>query len=452
MSVFSQARIDVFFNKADALKGIKELKDTVKSSANDMKSSFMGTLGKLGAAYLGGKMFKSAYDNMNNIINMAHKWGRGTEGISVLANEMTMLGGSTEDALNTVDTLEQAIVDMSTTGTGPLKAVSAQIGAHIHNADGSLKTYSQMISEIRQKLKLVKDDATRTKVLQELGLTSPAQINYMTMSEEKLKRINKEAKKAGVVTKEGEKATEKFNEAVGKLKASFQSLVSELMADFTPFIEIFSKIVDYISELPSGVRKVILALSALKLVGGFGMIGSVLGKLPMIFKSVGSFLSSIGPALMKLGGFAALIGQIWGWVSKFKEMFDNGGQKTIDKDKGNFEKNVSEGNWWEIAKHPIDTMTALSGKAVDWMTNWGEEGDLSQYAAKARRARESGNLADAEKYQKLYDTGLAELRAKREAENKTLNIENINIRSTDPKESAMELQNVLNRGMAGGVI
>jgi hypothetical protein len=97
-------------------------------------------------------------------------------------------------------------------------------------------------------------------------------------------------------------------------------------------------------------------------------------------------------------------------------------------------------------------VTALSGKAVDWMTNWGEEGNLSEYAAKARRARASGNTADAEKYQKLYDTGLAELRAKREAENRTVNIENINIKSTDPKESAMELQNVLNRGMAGGVI
>lgn len=449
MSVFSQARIDVFFNKADALKGIKELKDTVRSSANDMKSSFMGSLGKLGAAYLGGKMFKSAYDNMNNIVNMAHKWGRGTEGISILANEMTMLGGSTEDALNTVDTLEQAITDLRTTGSGPLKAVASQIGAQIYNADGSLKTYSQLLSEIRQKLRLVKDDATRTKVLQELGLTSPTQISYMTMSEEKLKRINKEASKQGVITKKAEKTMEKFNEAVGKLKASFQSLVGELMGDFAPVIDIFSKIVDYISSLPSSVRKLVLALSALKLTGGFGLITKTFSGLSSIFTSLGG---NLGTIVTQIGGMVALVAQLWGWYEKFKEMFENGGQETINKDKGNFEKNVTEGNWWEIAKHPIDTVTALSGKAVDWMTNWGEEGNLSEYAAKARRARASGNTADAEKYQKLYDAGLAELRAKREAENKTVNIENINIRSTDPKESAMELQNVLNRGMAGGVI
>lgn len=449
MSVFSQARIDVFFNKADALKGIKELKDTVKSSANDMKSSFMGTLGKLGAAYLGGKMFKSAYDDMNNIVNMANKWGRSTEGISVLSNAMTMLGGSTEDALNTVDTLEQAITDLRTTGSGPLKSVASQIGAQIYNADGSLKNYSQLLSEIRQKLKLVKDDATRTKVLQELGLTSPTQINYMTMSEEKLKRINKEAKKQGVITKDSAKTMEKFNESVGKLKASFKSLVGELMGDFAPVIDIFSKIVDYISSLPSSVRKLVLALSALKLTGGLGLITKTFSGLSSIFTSLGG---NLGTIVTQIGGMVALVAQLWGWYEKFKEMFENGGQETINKDKGNFEKNVTEGNWWEIAKHPIDTVTALSGKAVDWMTNWGEEGNLSEYAAKARRARESGNLADAEKYQKLYDTGLAELRAKREAENKTVNIENINIRSTDPKESAMELQNVLNRGMAGGVI
>lgn len=444
MSVFSQARIDVFFNKADALKGIKELKNTVKSSANDMKSSFMGTLGKLGAAYLGGKMFKSAYDDMNNIVNMANKWGRSTEGISVLSNAMTMLGGSTEDALNTVDTLEQAITDLRTTGSGPLKSVASQIGAQIYNADGSLKNYSQLLSEIRQKLKLVKDDATRTKVLQELGLTSPTQINYMTMSEEKLKRINKEAKKQGVITKDSAKTMEKFNESVGKLKASFKSLVGELMGDFSPLIDIFKSIVDFISDLPSGVRKVILGLSALKLTGVFG----ILGKLYDGFKKIGALKGMwIGLKTVVLGlfnaiaahpviaGITALVAGMYALYKWYQKLKGEQDEKNEEAKKWLNEQMDDPNSWVSQNLSP-----AINGQPVkQTMSKVGDE--LPTYTPIQKMSPLMSTAPDFSKYPSSVTNS-----------SRTVNIENMNITSPDARGVMMEFQNNLNRSMAGGVI
>ena len=255
MSVFSTARIDVFFNKADALKGINELREKTRSSASEIKKSFMGAFGALGTTFLGAKAFKSVYDNSLKIVDLADKWGQPVEGISQFVNEMALLGGSTEDAINTVDSLQQAIIDLNTTGGGPLKQVSGQIGAQIYKADGSLKNYKELLEEIRQKLKNVKDDATRTKIAQELGLTSPAQLQYLKMSDAEYSKINKEAKQYGTLNSKNAQQLKDFRASITKLKMSFSSLAGEIMNDVKPAVDLITKGFKWLSESPEWVRK-----------------------------------------------------------------------------------------------------------------------------------------------------------------------------------------------------
>lgn len=475
MSVFSTARIDVFFNKADALKGINELREKTRSSASDIKKSFMGAFGTLGATVLGAKAFKSVYDNSLKIVDLADKWGQPIEGISQFANEMALLGGSTEDAMNTVDSLQQAITDLRTTGGGSLKEVSAQIGANLYNANGEVKNYKEMLDEIRQKFKNIKDDATRTKVAQELGLTSPAQLRYLKMSDAEYSKINKEAKRNGTLNSKNAQQLKDFRASITKLKMSFASLAGEIMNDVKPAVDLISKGFKWLSESPAWVRKLIVAFAGFKVLNSFvgitdkikGLfdflkgVGNVglggLSKLLNLFKGlalvswkgISTGIGLISKALMGLATnpvFLTIAGIVAGLYSLYKlyekyqanqedikkqdEIFDKMG---VDRPKNFLDENAELlGIEKPKISKPEDYIEKLNSlKQGEDYTKLGgmskiPQNEMSQYPRSSLAQSTINN-------------------------NKSINM-TINMKSTDPKESAMEFQNILNSQLAEGVI
>ena len=440
MSVFSNANITVNLFKDKALQGLADLKNKTKSSAQEMKSAFTSAFAGLGTAYLGAKAFKAVYDDSLKIADLADKWGRPVEGISQFTNKMALLGGTTEDAMNTVDALEQAIVDLRTSGSGPLKEVSAQIGANLYNSNGQIKNYSELLDEIRSKLRGVKDDSVRAKVAQELGLTSPAQLKYLKISEAEMQKINKDAKSYGYLTKKNAKQLQDFRTSIAKLKMAFSSLAGKIMTDFKPVIDLLVKVMDWLAKAPDWVRELILVLAGLKFTGllsGISNLVGMIGKLAGVKSIFAGLGSVIGGLAAPIAAIAAALGVIW----KFYEMWKDGPEKVLDKDQKTFNENLEKGDWLEMLKHPIDTLAGVSSKAGDY---------IGTGVAKLIDPEHADEIEAS--YQRRNNPTEFSRVATNTNTNNNVNIGNINIQSTDPKGAAMEFQNILNQQLARGTI
>ena len=470
MSVFSNAVINVVFNKADALKGLKQVKEQAQNTAGDMKKAFMKSIGSIGTAFLGFKAFKQVYNDSLKIVDLADKWGRPVEGISQFSNKMALLGGTTEDAMNTVDSLEQAIIDLTTKGTGPLKEVSAQIRANIYNADGSIKTGLELLDEIREKFKNIKDDATRTKVAQELGLTSPAQLKYLKLSDAEFKKLNKDATKYGFINFKNAKQLKEFRESITKLKMSFSSVAGSIMTDFKPVIDAITKGLKAFSDLPEDTRKTIVeiagALGGLKLADNlFGITDAIsglskallgLGKVSFtgIAKGIGLVLTAISShpiiaSIIALSTGLMYLYKLWN-KEKDDEEHREENRNELLKDRNSPYRKIMELSGVELPKESY----ASDYKAGEINYSGKTYSTAEDYSKKHSTAEDYGKEYSSKNpymldFSKIPNSSTTNSTVNN---NKSIRIDNINIKSTDPYGASQELQNVLNRQFADGVI
>lgn len=443
MSAFANAVINVVFNKEDALKGLQQLKDSTKNSASEMKKAFLGAFAGIGSTYLGFKAFKQVYDDSLKIADLADKWGKPVDGISQFTNKMALLGGTTEDAMNTVNTLEQAITDLRTTGSGPLKSVSAQIGANLYNEKGEIKNYAELLEEIRQRFKNLKDDAVKSKVAQELGLTSPAQLRYLKLSDDELKRINREAKEYGYINSKNAKQLKDFRESISKLKMAFTSLAGGIMSDFKPVIDTIAGGMKLLAEAPEWLRKTIVTLAGLKIIDSFTGLSNAFGKLNTVAKTLHT----------NLLGIAGVLGAIYTAYQAFNIFSEDNDPEKIKERGGKY------GAEWDY-EHGIDwDKEGYIKGALKWIRK-GAYGlatsHLEKTAEKNKNASYSMDIVSQSMTPESFvDFNSVQKPVKSSApitNTKSVHIDKIEIKSIDPMAVSQELQNMLNRQFADGVI
>lgn len=194
---FSRAVISFFVNAESAKKQIADFKGTIKQTATDISQTFIGKFGGIAAIGGGVKALADIYTQTKKLADFSSTFSLPVEEVSRFSNVLSMFGGNTDESINDLKSLQQAITDFKTTSSGALVSVAAQIGLSLTDADKA-KSSIQLFDDIREKFKKLSKTG-QLKVAQELGLSSPATLQMLRASDEEYGKIRKQAEQMNVV-------------------------------------------------------------------------------------------------------------------------------------------------------------------------------------------------------------------------------------------------------------
>lgn len=478
MAMFSDAVINFFFNSKQALRTIDDFKKNVSNSFKSMSNNIMSGVGGLAATYFGAKALKGVYDDTMKIIDVSDKWNRPVEAVSKFANVMAMFGGSTDEALGNIETLENAIMELRTTGGGALKSVANQIGLNLYKSDGSIYSSIELIDQLRNKLSGL-NTAGRNKVLSELGMDSPATIRMLSASQEEYSKLKAEASKFGVINSDNAKQMIAVQQSIAQLKQSFKSLAGELLTTFKPVIDWIVSGMQWFVGLNSNIKKVIIGigigLPILMKIGG--VLKTFIKPFMTIIKLTKAFVgllkgmalaANMNPimlAITLIAGAAYLLINNWEKVKKFFSGLWDGIIKGVEWAKN---KLSSGWNWLKDAFSGIgDCIIDGFKNGIDYLKDaW--QWILDKVESVKKFGQDAIDLVTNNKITRFF--GLAPEKSTPEIQNpevyragavsnnssitnnsktNTVNIQNLNVQSNDAKEFSQQVNNLANQSASG---
>lgn len=302
MSLFSDVVIRFFLNTGDAKQQLDSLQGAFVKTADKIQNNFITKLGGLALGAAGIKGLTGIYDEAVKIQNLAETWNLPVEKVSQFANAFNMLGGSTEEAIGSVDKLQNLANQLKFDSSGSLRELSARLGTNLFNKD-----FKGAIDSIRQSFKGLNGD-TQKKVLDMLGTDNLPMLRMLKMSDEEYKQLNKDAAQYGIVTQKSARAIRNMEMAFGRVKTAIKGVFIGNLEKLIPLFDKISEKLTAFSNLAPETKQKIVGITsalvglapALKLIGTLG--GAVFS--PM----------TIGIAAVAAGAF--LLYENWDKVNK----------------------------------------------------------------------------------------------------------------------------------------
>lgn len=310
MSMFSDAIINIWLNVGDAKKQLDGLQGAFAKTADKIQNNFIAKLGGLALGGVGIKGLTNVYNEALKIQNLAESWNLPVEKVSAFTNAFSLLGGSTDDALNTVNSLQQAANQLSFHSSGAFRELSAVIRQNLFKKD-----YQGAIEAIRREYSRLSKEPGRNgqkELLNMLGIDNLPFMRMLKLTDAEYAETNKKAQEFGVLT-------EKASEALRSMEISLSTIRQALKAVSYPVLEKLAPVLDKIS---AGMERVAFLSPEVK-TGIVGILGAVTLLSPalrtagFLFGSVFSF-STVG--ITAAAGAAYLLWQNWDKVSQvFKD-------------------------------------------------------------------------------------------------------------------------------------
>lgn len=310
MSMFSDVIINIWLNVVDAKKQLDGLQGAFAKTADKIQNNFIAKLGGLALGGVGIKGLTSVYDEALKIQNLAESWNLPVEKVSAFTNAFSLLGGSTDDALNAVNSLQQAANQLSFHSSGPFRELSAVIRQNLFKKD-----YQGAIEAIRREYSRLSKEPGRNgqkELLNMLGIDNLPFMRMLKLTDAEYAETNKKAQEFGVLT-------EKATQSLRSMEISLSTIRQALKAVSYPVLEKLAPVLDKIS---AGMERVAFLSPEVK-TGIVGILGAVTLLSPalktagFLFGSVFSF-STVG--ITAAAGAAYLLWQNWDKVSQaFKD-------------------------------------------------------------------------------------------------------------------------------------
>jgi len=308
--MFSDAIINIWLNVGDAKKQLDGLQGAFAKTADKIQNNFIAKLGGLALGGVGIKGLTNVYDEALKIQNLAESWNLPVEKVSAFTNAFSLLGGSTDDALNTVNSLQQAANQLSFHSSGPFRELSAVIRQNLFKKD-----YQGAIEAIRREYSRLSKEPGRNgqkELLNMLGIDNLPFMRMLKLTDAEYAETNKKAQEFGVLT-------EKATQSLRSMEISLSTIRQALKAVSYPVLEKLAPVLDKIS---AGMERVAFLSPEVK-TGIVGILGAVTLLSPalrtagFLFGSVFSF-STVG--ITAAAGAAYLLWQNWDKVSQaFKD-------------------------------------------------------------------------------------------------------------------------------------
>lgn len=330
------ASITLFFNTDDALKKLNEVQNRFGKTTNAIGSSFKKLSMVMGL--FSGFSIKTIYDEVMKLGELKEKFNlKSIEELSQFSNALSLFGGNTDEFIQGVQGIQNAIKEFKTTGGGAFKEIANYIGLHPQKITGEFKNFADILDELHERFKYINEDV-QLSVLEKLGLNSAGYIRMLRADTEEYKKMKEEALKMGVIQENQYKNVLRFHQSLQRIKQTFVNIGGSLLENITPFLDLLDKGIQSFNALDEGTKKLITGFMILTplikvittlispLTFAIGLLGlawkSVWGDLSFndFIENVKAGIEKIKPVLTFLKDFLVMIGQIAGNV--FKSVYD----------------------------------------------------------------------------------------------------------------------------------
>lgn len=301
-----QAVIELLFNSKAAEKGIQGFASKFGQTINAVKDSATAVLGGFGATIFSGFSAKEAYDEIIKLADASDLLNLDVERVSRFSNQIRALGGSSEDAVGMLKSLDQAIVDVRTSTSGPLKTLAASVGINLAGVRDSI----DMMEKLRKTYKNLNSSGQK-KMLQEMGSFDPSVIRMMQMTEEEYRKMQSEATKYGVITNKDKDTALEMQKAITRISLAFQQFGQNVLPMIVPLIEGIARVLEWIVDLGPNVSQTIFIVGAAfaslaPAIGVFNSIAKGIGLVKTAFSALSAFAVA-NPLLASLMAISAVV-------------------------------------------------------------------------------------------------------------------------------------------------
>jgi len=239
-AVIGALRVVLGADTAALEKGLKDAGRSLDRFATGLASSLkVATVGLAAAAGAMAVSIKGAVNEADELGKLAQKIGIPVEDLSALKHAADLSGVSLEALGKGVARLSKNMVDAAAKPTSEAANAFRALGLSATNTDGSLKSSSQVLTDIAGKFENMKDGAGKTAVSMALfGKAGVDLIPMLNAGKAGLADMIDEAQRFGlVIDTKTAKSAEAFNDNLTKLSAVMRGGIIQLMSGMAGSLE-----------------------------------------------------------------------------------------------------------------------------------------------------------------------------------------------------------------------
>lgn len=263
-SVIGALRVNLGIDTAAFSNGLKSAETRLAKFGSAMKAGLMAAsvagVAAMGALAAG---IKETIDTADNLAKASQKFGIPVEQLSRMKHAADLSGVSLETLGTGVQRLSRNMLDAQMGLAAPQRAFDA-LKISITNADGTMKTSSQVMTEVAGRFATMKDGVEKTALAMTLFGRSGAELIPMFNSgADGLSAMMAEADALGITLDEKTgRAAEAFNDNLTRLGRVKDGFILKITAELLPTLEMLSeKFLDvanngeFITNMSAGVVK-----------------------------------------------------------------------------------------------------------------------------------------------------------------------------------------------------
>lgn len=243
-SVIGALRVVLGADTAALDKGLKDAQGALQRFSAQVKNAGLVAAGALAGA-IGGTAVA-----MKGMIDQADKMGKLAQSVGVPVDELSRLNHAADLSGVSVESLAKAMGRLSKSmmevGGGAENNVSQTLntlGIAVKNADGSLKSSSQVMAEVAGKFAAMQDGAGKTAIAMNLfGRAGAELIPMLNAGKTGLQEMMAEADALGIVIdSRTAKAAEAFNDNLTRLSRVKDGFVLKVTQELLPAMQLLSQ-------------------------------------------------------------------------------------------------------------------------------------------------------------------------------------------------------------------
>ena len=367
-----------------------------EKAVGSFTDNIMGMAKMIGGVIAAGSVamaIQRTADKFNDLGDVVSRVGNTTvEDLDRLGYVADLTGSDAATATASFENLSQTIGEAAQ-GIGRGAMVFQKLGLSAKDAQGNVKTTTQVLDEVKEKIKDL-SKSEQSAYIQRLGLDKTLIGMLTSDTTEIVDQYNKRTEALGINVDEAAELGAKYNDAIKVTKRGFDDIITafvlRVLPSITTAIERVSKLIDVNAGLiKSYVEPIAAAVSiGADLVTGFitgiGKLFKVLGKWPVYFGAVtiawkllnAVFKASpIGRIITLVMGLVTAIGLLIDdyetWKEGGKSFFDWGpAQKWFDHMSQIFDSlkrivgNFFSADWWKSKTETISNEMSLLGERI----------------------------------------------------------------------------------------
>lgn len=294
--------VEVIKQFAISFKGLVDQKsfDQAETAVNQVSDRFLSVTRMLGAALVTGSFamaLRETATRFDELGDAATRMGNVTvEELDRFGFVAEMAGSDAQTAQASIEGLSRAIGEAAN-GVGRGAQAFEKFGLSARNSDGTVKSVSQVIDDLRGKLDGL-SQAEQSAMIQRLGMDR-TMLEVLTSDTSALEaEYNKRMELLGLNADEVASASAEFNDGIGRMSRSFNDLFTAIAVRIMPAVtEVFETFSRWIIENGDGILEVLSPfVTALEV---------AIRVVRNLVETVLDFASALGPVPALVAGIAA---------------------------------------------------------------------------------------------------------------------------------------------------